>query len=507
MNYTYHNPILSGMYPDPSITRCGSDYYIVTSSFQYFPGVPVFHSRNLVNWEQLGHCLTRDTQLDLTEANPAFGIYAPTIRYHEGMFYMITTNMTDMIHDKPGNFIVTASDPAGEWSEPILIDHGGIDPDLLFDGDKVYFCGTGKDDDGFGIMVFEINPQTGEILSDKVMINRGCGGKCPEGPHLHKKDGWYYLLMAEGGTEYGHMITVQRSRDIYGPYEKCPWNPLITHRSFDADQIQCIGHGDMIEDHNGNWWVVCLGVRQCGAMLHNLGRETFLFPVVWEDGWPRAVSSHVKAVMEGPLPGEEYERADRFETDFQDKETALCWNYIQNPVRERYQYTSDGIRLTGASYGLSEDKHSPTFMGVRQKELETVTETELQMELAQDGVAGLAVYYMATHHYEIQLHNQSGRYEVKLVKRLYDMETVSEPVEVTGASVKLGVKSDGYQYIFYCETEAEGRRELGSGLTVGMATEAMEFMTFTGTYLGIFAQGTEAVFTHFSNQWGGITQS
>ena len=190
----YQNPIIPGFHPDPSVCRVGEDYYLVNSSFCYFPGVPLFHSKDLVNWEQIGNCLTRESQVKLTNAGTWGGIYAPTIRYNEGVFYMITTNVSDK-----GNFLVHTTDPRGEWSEPVWIKQGGIDPSLYFEDGKCYLVSNPD----VGIYLCEINPMTGEQLSESKRIWNGTGGRHPEGPHIYKKDGWYYLLISEGGTEYG----------------------------------------------------------------------------------------------------------------------------------------------------------------------------------------------------------------------------------------------------------------------------------------------------------------
>ena len=241
----YQNPILPGFHPDPSICRAGEDFYLVTSTFEFYPGVPVYHSRNLVNWELLGYCMTEENGLSLRESGPSGGIYAPTIRYHDGMFFMITTNVSDK-----GNFIVYTEDPKKGWSKPQWVEQGGIDPSLFWDDDgKVYFVSTGHDGEGrCTIDMCEVNPFTGEMLSETVTLSYGCGGKYPEGAHLYKRDGTYYLMMAEGGTEYGHMETIQRADKPYGPYESCPHNPVLTHRDDTKGDIHCTGHADLVEE-------------------------------------------------------------------------------------------------------------------------------------------------------------------------------------------------------------------------------------------------------------------
>lgn len=276
----YTNPVIPGFYPDPSVCRVGEDYYLVTSSFEYFPGVPIFHSRDLVHWRQLGHCLTRCSQLPLQKAGFSAGIYAPTLRYHQGRFYMVTTNVTAQQH-----LIVSAEDPAGEWSEPLWLTHGAIDPSLFFDDDgTVYFTSNG---DG-GIVQSTLDLVSGQFTSPMRAIWAGTGGAYPEAPHLYKINGAYYLMIAEGGTEYGHMETIARSASPWGPFEPCPRNPILTHRSL-AHAIRCTGHADLVEDHLGNWWMVFLAVRPVDAYppRYHLGRETFLAPVTWDtDGWP-----------------------------------------------------------------------------------------------------------------------------------------------------------------------------------------------------------------------------
>jgi len=217
---TYQNPVITGFHPDPSICRVGEDYYLVTSSFEYFPGVPIFHSRDLVHWRQIGHCLHRQSQLDLQGTKPSHGIWAPTIRHHNGTFYMVTT-----LVPKWKNFYVTAKDPAGPWSEPVWLEQGGIDPDLFFDDDgEVYLTTSGN-------QMCRIDIETGKQTDATQVPWPGSGGSCLEAPHLYKVNGKYYLMAAEGGTHMGHMETIARAETPYGPYETCPNNPILSNRN------------------------------------------------------------------------------------------------------------------------------------------------------------------------------------------------------------------------------------------------------------------------------------
>lgn len=286
------NPILSGFYPDPSICRVENDFYLVHSSFAYFPGVPIFHSKNLADWTQIGNILNRKSQLPLKNSKHSGGIFAPTIRYHENTYYMITTNVSG-----GGNFIVTATNPRGPWSEPYYLGEKaiGIDPSLFFDEDGTcYYVGTRPNPTGvqyngdWEIWIQQFDLDNMQLVGESHAIWKGALKDViwPEGPHIYYKDGFYYVLNAEGGTGPDHAVTVARSRHIFGPYENNPKNPILTHRHLGKDYpVVYVGHGDLVDDADGNWYMVMLASRRCEGYI-GLGRETFLAKVVWEDGWP-----------------------------------------------------------------------------------------------------------------------------------------------------------------------------------------------------------------------------
>ena len=505
---TYYNPVVSGFYPDPSVVRVGENFYMVNSSFEFFPGVPLSHSKNLVNWEPIGYCLTRKSQVPLENAAVSTGILAPTIRYHKGIYYMITTNLTALIQKGVGNFIVTTTDPSEQWSEPIWIKHQGIDPSLFFDDDdRVYYCGTGFDSNGQAIVLFEIDVKTGKILSEKKSISYGCCGKCPEAPHIYKKDGMYYLLLAEGGTEYGHMVTIQRSENIWGPYEACPQNPILTHRNYNSEPIQCVGHADLFDDQNGNWWMVVLGTRNTNVQLHHLGRETFLVPVEWENGWPIVKTQKVSLQMKACLPGKVEERQLKFETSFCEDKIPTEFNFVRNP-EDRYQWDAKNNSLTidGNDTGLSENLKSPSFIGIRQKDFCGSVTCKICTDLTQDTKAGMSVYYMHTHHYDIYLTTKDNIYYIELNKCIYDLEAIVNHIVIKQEDLKsnelwLKIVSDENYYNFYYSLDGENYIKVGKGMTAAMSSEATEVTTFTGTYFGMFAQNGKAVFRHFSYHW------
>lgn len=505
----YRNPILSGFHPDPSICRAGEDFYLVTSTFEFYPGVPVYHSRNLVDWELLGYCMTEENEFNLEKSAPSGGIYAPTIRYHEGMFFMITTNVSDK-----GHFIVYTEDIKKGWSKPQWISGGGIDPTLFWDDDgSVYFVSNGNDEEGRStIEICEINPFDGKLLSERRILSYGCGGKYPEGAHLYKRFGKYYLMLAEGGTEYGHMETIQRADHIYGPYEPCPHNPILTHRDDTKGEIHCTGHADLVEDQNGNWWMVCLGTRCNGGetgimMQHHLGRETFLTPVVWnEEGWPIVGdNSKIALSMEGPLPrevsGGDYIEKLNFEDDFSKAEFDLRYNYLRNPHAECYirEPENKSLLLKGTGETLN-DQASPTWIGVRQQEFCCDAKVDIEACETREGFrAGLTAFYNQYYHYEICVAKNQDKWEIQLAKHVHDIFAVTAKAEIpAGKQISLRVEADKGKYYFYYTVNGEKEVFLGSGLTAGLSTEGTVPMSFTGTYLALFAENGDARFKNFS---------
>ena len=504
----FKNPIISGYNPDPSICRVGDDFYLVNSTFEFYPGVPVYHSKNLVNWELVNYCLKNKEQLYLEGVRPSGGIYAPMLCYHNGEFFMTTTNVT-----YKGHMIVHTKDIYGEWSAPVWIDQEGIDPTLLFDGEDVYFASTSTDENGkAGIFMCKINPYTGEKLSESVCISHGCGGICPEEPHIYKLNGKYYLLLAEGGTEYGHMVTMQRADSVFGPYEPCPHNPILSHRDNPDGSISCTGHADLEMDQNGNWWLVCLGIRpsctpQRGLKLHHLGRETFLSPVVWdEDGWPVVGNTgRIALEMEGPLPGDEIQPVKRdFEDDFSEEKFSLHYNWIRNPHMENYVRDTENRQLVlkGTEVTLN-DRDTPTWIGIRQKEFKV--QADVTVSLVPNGQntagkrAGLCAFYNQDYHYEIYLTEEDGQYKVCLAKHIHDMfAKTAEAVVTSLENIRFRIIGDELNYEFWYSEDGENYKKLGNGSTAGLATEGTMDMSFTGTYIGMFAEGVEGHFKAFS---------
>ena len=434
-----NNPILPGFHPDPSVVAVGEDYYLINSSFHYFPGVPVYHSRDLQNWKQIGNVLNRPSQLPLEQSSASLGIYAPTIRYNDGTYFMITTNVGG-----GGNFMVTATSPSGPWSEPIWLEQQGIDPSLYFEDDKCYMVSNPDNT----ITLCEINPVTGETLRPGKALWRGTGSRFPEGPHIYKKDGWYYLLISEGGTEMGHKLTVARSRFIYGPYDACPENPIFTHSSLDAQNsdIQGTGHGDFFQAADGSWWVVFLAYRRYGGDFHHLGRETYLAPVTWEDGWPvinggqpvsEQMTVRMSAVPEKPQPA-------RFHYDF-----AIIgpeWMHIQHPVPNNYHVKDGVLTLTGNGDGFDWGGWHPTALLRRQEAADCHFGT--QVSLQGDGEAGLAIYQTHNGHIEFLIRKEKGRSSAVVRIRLHGLLHEQATASLASPQARLDVRAQGERYDF-----------------------------------------------------------
>lgn len=484
----YSNPIIPGFYPDPSVCRVGDDFYLVNSSFEYFPGVPVFHSRDLAHWQPIGHCLTRPSQLPLQHARASGGIYAPTIRYHAGTYYMITTNV-----DGGGHFFVTAEDPAGPWSEPVWVEGDGIDPSLFFDEDgQVYFNCTGEG----GIQQSLIDPHSGKRLGKPRMVWTGTGGAHPEAPHLYKIDGRYYLLIAEGGTEYGHMVTIARADSPWGPFESCPRNPILTHRSLNHP-IQGAGHADLFADQHGRWWMVFLAFRPKGyTPTYNLGRETFLAPVTWTaDGWPLVNGGQpVQLAMDAPLPAGSPWPAPPELDDFVTAQPGLAWNFLRNPDVENYDFTRRPgfVCLRGSAVTLDQPD-SPTWLGRRQTHFRCVISALMDFDPQEENEeAGLTAYMNPTHHYDIGVTLRGQQRLLFVRRRIGRLAAITYQRPVPSGKLILSMRADTEEYHFGWAPEGGDTEWLydADGERRYLSTEVAG--GFTGVYFAIYATGNGA---------------
>lgn len=494
----YQNPVVSGFYPDPSVCEANGKFYLVCSSFQYFPGVPLFESADLVNWKQIGHVLTRKSQVMLDKINSSGGVFAPTIRYHDGRFYMVTNNNTTS-----ENFYVYTDDIYGEWSEPITVDQGGIDPSLLFDQGRVYFLSNGQDDQGRNCVIqCEIDIETGRKLSPSKPIWHGAGGRYLESPHMYHIGKYYYLMVAEGGTEYGHMVSYSRSSSVLGPFENYPHNPVLTNRNKAPEIIQGIGHGDLVQKADGSWFLLTLGFRQIHMWqpFHHLGRETFLTPVSFhQDGWFTAGSGVTDASYE--IPGD-FVQEKKKEYTFENTDWKLDWIFLRHPHMENYELESDRLTLHGSGVTL-EEADSPTFLGIRQKEFDMKLSVRVTLD---QGEAGVTMYMDENEHYDLAIHTGSEGYEAVLKINIGTAKHTLAVFPLTENSIRLMVVADSLQYRFFLISEnasgSETKTELGMGYTKYLSSEVAG--GFTGVVMGLYSIGENtAVFTDFHCEYTG----
>ncbi|SHH79284.1 glycoside hydrolase family 43 protein [Clostridium grantii] len=503
----FKNPIIPGFYPDPSICRVGEDYYLVTSSFAYFPGVPIFHSKDLVNWEQIGHVLDRESQLDLDGLEQSQGIFAPTIRYNDGIFYMITTNV-----DKKGNFIVTATNPAGPWSDPYYLDSPGIDPSLFFDDDgKVYYTGNryapeGQAYDGnCEIWMQELDLKEMKLIGEDIGIWRGAlkDAVWPEGPHIYKVDGMYYLLISEAGTAHHHALTIAKSKNIKGPYIGNPGNPILTHRHLGKNfPITNVGHGDLVETENGEWWCVCLASRPYGGYFRNMGRETFLVPVEWEDGWP--VLSPGTGKVEWTydmlnLKDKEAEIKPYLDLDnFQGRILDFKWNFLRTP-REKFWSLEEekGLLALKLRPESINDLANPSLIIRRQQHINFSASTLLEFTPEKEGeTAGLVLLQSNLFNFQLVYKIENSKKVLQLIKCTDGENQVLAEKEIEASKLCLKVKARGQVLTFYYK---ESGVELSDSEDMKILVDHIDGRIlstdiaggFVGTTLGMYASSNK----------------
>ncbi|MET9225725.1 glycoside hydrolase family 43 protein [Lentzea sp. NPDC003310] len=459
-------PVIAGMHPDPSVCRVGDDYYLVCSSFEYFPGVPVFHSTDLVRWKQIGNALDRPSQLALSAATPSSaGIYAPTLRHHDGRFWLVVTNVSD----GGGNVVLTATDPAGPWSDPVpLPGVEGIDPDLAWDSDGNCWCTVA------GVAQYRVDPATGEASGPPTRLWSGTpGSKAPEAPHLYQIGDFWYLLIAEGGTERGHAVSIARSAAPTGPFEPCPDNPVLSHRGTD-DPVQNTGHADLVQAPDGAWWMVFLGVRPGGGTpgWHVLGRETFLAPVTWVDGWP---------VVGEIVPGAESLSVERDE--FDSPRLDPSWISLRDRSEQHCATGETPGWLTLRARGSGMDDPAVVFAGRRQRHLSCAARTLVD---AADGSGGLVVRLDEDHHYEVE----AAAGQVRVLARIGPLHAVVATLAVPDGPVVLEVRvrprppqdsRSGPDVLTFCVETIELASLDGKYLSTEVAGG------FTGRVIGLYA--------------------
>lgn len=494
------NPILSGFYPDPSICRVGEDYYIVNSSFAYFPGVPIWHSKNLVDWKQIGNVLDRESQIPLKGCGHSRGIFAPTIRYNNGTYYMITTNVSG-----GGNFIVTATNAAGPWSEPYILgdDAPGIDPSLFFDDDdSCYFVGTRPNPEGvryngdWEIWVQKLDLVTMKLTGESHAIWKGALKDViwPEGPHLYRKGDYYYLMIAEGGTGPNHAVTVARSKSIDGPYENNPNNPILTHRHLGKDYpVIYVGHGDLVDDLDGNWYMVMLASRRYEGYCA-LGRETFLAKVEWEEDWPvvNPGIGKLEDLVTLPFAGEvaPHNQVQSLK-GLSDKSYDVVM--LRNADRSFYETIDGKIRLKYLPITMK-DLDTPAYLGLRQLDYHYEAVLDIAVtNLLEFEEAGLVILQSNEFHMLLRIKKveQKDALAIQVVKCLNSTdhmitEWLPEELKASEESrLKLIIKGHGQQADFSLDIVNEEIYILENVDIHEMSTEVAG--GFVGNTIGVYA--------------------
>ncbi|MEO7599415.1 MAG: glycoside hydrolase family 43 protein [Opitutus sp.] len=506
----FRNPILAGFYPDPSICRVGEDYYLINSTFAYFPGIPIFHSRDLVNWKPIGHVIDRPTQFKYDGLGVTRGIFAPAISYHAGTFYVVCTMV-----DGGGNFLMTATHPAGPWSDPIWLKFDGIDPSLFFDDDgRAWLVNNGNPPDNKplyqghrAIWQQEFDIKTHTLVGPRqIIINGGTDlTKKPvwiEGPHLYKRESWYYLCCAEGGTSDQHSQVILRSKSVTGPF--VPWdrNPILTQRDLDGrapHAVTCTGHADLVIGPDGNWWSVFLACRPYAGTLFTTGRETFLLPVTWSaDGWPRILAPGERVPYTVAAPANTKLRPANlpltgnftWRDEFDGATISPAWIMLRQPHETWWKQTGGKLMLTPQSETIS-GKANPSFLARRLQHAKFTASTSLALP-AESGVsAGLAVLQSETHHFFLGVRREGENTVVFLERNNGKLaDVVATKTIPTATHVELRLVGDETRFDFSYATSPGDWQTLADKVDSKPVTvqAAGGGLHFTGAVVGVYAR-------------------
>ncbi|MFR9580451.1 MAG: glycoside hydrolase family 43 protein [Rikenellaceae bacterium] len=502
---TFKNPILSGFHPDPSITRVGDTYYLVNSTFEWFPGLPVHKSKDLVNWELAGYAISRPEQTPFKDGLPdSGGMFAPTIRYHEGLFYVICTAI-----GAGGNFIVTAKDPAGEWSDPIwLKDAPGIDPSLYWEDGRCYYAGNGnlnpKVDKWYGkagVWMQEVDVKTGKMIGERVQLTFGhaTNARWTEGPHIYKVGDTYLLMVAEGGTGEFHSTTVYHSKELFGPYTTNQVNPVLTHRHLGYTYpITQPGHTDLIQTQNGDWWAVMLGKRPVERNCM-LARETFLTKVemTYPDGELTPMFNPgvglVQLEQERPdLPWTPVP-ARKVRDDFDSQTLDSQWNFLRTPMSSWYKIENGEMVINLRSEVITK-LVNPSLIAQRVKTHRFTSSTKVTFSTKKDNEkAGFVYYRNSKHHFQLL----KSKDRVTLIKSFVEYgdkpsiivkthsEVVAE-VPYTANSVVFRVVAEGIEGQFFYGESVDDMKPIGGVQDISIIGDE-KALKFNGSYIGMYA--------------------
>ncbi|RNL92244.1 glycoside hydrolase family 43 protein [Sinomicrobium pectinilyticum] len=512
----FYNPILQGCYPDPAITRKGDDYYMVCSSFAMFPGVPVFHSNDLVNWTQIGHVLDRTSQLDVHNTGISQGVYAPGITYnpHNDTFYMITTAFAGGL----GNIVVKTKDPEQGWSEPIKLGFDGIDPDIFFDDDgRAYVVHNDAPEEALYeghrvIKVWEYDVEKDRVIlgTDKVVVNGGVDlSQQPiwiEAPHIYKKDGRYYLMCAEGGTGGNHSEVIFVSDSPEGPYKPAPSNPILTQRYFPKkrkNKVDWAGHADLVQGPDGRYYGVFLAIRPNEKDRVNTGRETFILPVDWSGEFPVFENGLVpiqpklkmpegvvnKMGQEGYFPNGNF----TYEEDFSSENLDYRWIGLRGPREAFISKVKNGLQIEPFDANIKELKPTSTLFYRQQHNTFSFTTTMDYKPRSEKDLAGMVCLQNESSNYVFGITRKGKDYVLLLERTRKDRGDSQARSDILASTVidiekpiQLQVDADGDEYRFNYAIDGSGFKNLG-GTVSGDILSTNVAGGFTGALIGLYA--------------------
>ncbi|HYF67974.1 MAG TPA: glycoside hydrolase family 43 protein [Ohtaekwangia sp.] len=515
----FYNPILQGCYPDPAITRKGNDYYMVCSSFAMFPGVPIFHSNDLVNWKQIGHVLDRTSQLDVHDTGISAGVYAPGITYNPNndTFYMITTAFAGGL----GNFVVKTKDPMKGWSEPIKLPFEGIDPSIFFDDNgKGYVVHNDAPDKGKElysghrvIKVWEYDVENDKIISgtDKIIVDGGVDlSKKPiwiEAPHIYKKNGIYYLMCAEGGTGGWHSEVIFTSENPNGPYKPAPSNPILSQRYLDknrSNKVDWAGHADLVLGPDNKYYGVFLAIRPNEKGRVNSGRETFILPVDWSGTYPVFENGLIpmepklkmpggvqnKTGEEGFFPNGNFTFTEKFVSDKLD----YRWIGLRGPREAFISKTKNGLQITPFETNIKELKPTSTLFYRQQHSSFSFTSTINYKPASEKDLAGLVCLQSEAFNYVFGITRKGNDYFVVLQrnekKSIRSREVISNIVGSTridiDGPIRLKIEANGDDYVFSYAVGEDDFARVGDTVSGDILSTDVAG-GFTGTLLGLYA--------------------
>ncbi len=486
----FQNPILQGFNPDPSICRVNNDYYLVTSSFTCYPGIPVYHSKDLVNWELIGYGINRAGQLNFSGLKDKNGVWAVTIRYHKGIFYLVST-----CSECGGNFYITAEDPAGPWSDPVwLKDAPGIDGSLFWDeNDRCYYTGNNweitKSWPGqCAIWGQELDLKQGKLVGERKILTYGHANNAvaTEAPHIFKIGNDYLLLTAEGGTDQYHAITVHHSSSVMGNYISDKINPVLTHRHLGQSYpIQAVGHGDLVQTQNGEWWSVVLGKRLVDGEVP-LGRETFLCKVTFQNRTPIFNPGYGKVLTEQERPNLPWSpvKPEPARDGFDSAQLSLKWYTIRIPEENFYNITNSKLTLAIRSYTADSLVNSSMLLQRIRNHHFSAT-TKLTFKTAKDNEQAGIILYRTSESYYLLAKEKS---RIVLIKKSDGKKEIIAEAAYTLPDVYLNVKAQNLNLEFSFGESPDKMFKIGENPSLVPLCEN-QVNRFNGPGLGIYATG------------------